>query len=387
MDFPSSPLSHARRMTLLVGLWGFVVLVLITFRSAVLPFAGAAIIAYVVAPVVDRLAGVRVGRRTLPRWGALLLVYAVFFVLAYAFFVALVPQLYKELARISRDLLSSAQGLTPARTRELASQVEVWLSDHGLPVALTSRTLDDGSGRPFNVSVDLEQVIRDFASRVSSFIEGNVVNIFRTSQVVLGGMLTSVFMVFFMLMVAAFFSIDAGRIGRYVSTLVPANFREDAEQLLSRVDRSLAGVVRGQLTICLVNGLLTLMGLLLFRVKFAFLLATIATFFSLVPIFGTIISSVPIMLVALGTGGWKSGIAMLLWILGIHALEAYFLNPKIMGQAARIHPVVVAFALLAGERTYGILGALLAAPLAAVLVACFEFVRQRAQPTTPASPG
>jgi predicted PurR-regulated permease PerM len=45
-----------------------------------------------------------------------------------------------------------------------------------------------------------------------------------------------------------------------------------------------------------------------------------------------------------------------------------------------MHPVVVAFALLAGERTYGLIGALLAAPLAAILVACFEFVRQKAQP-------
>jgi predicted PurR-regulated permease PerM len=380
MDSQASPPSHARRMTMLAALWLFAVLLLVIFRTAVLPFALAALVAYVVAPIVDRLAAVRLKGRTLPRWGALLLVYAVFFVLAYAFFVALVPQLYKELARISRDLLSSAQSLTPAKTRELASKVELWLSDHGLPVALTSRTLDE-SGGPFNVSVDLEQVIRDFASRVSGFIEGNVVNIFRTSQVVLGGMLASVFMVFFMLMVAAFFSIDASRIGKYVSTLVPPELREDAQQLISRVDRSLAGVVRGQLTICLVNGLLTLIGLLLFRVKFAFLLASVATFFSLVPIFGTIISSVPIVLVALGTGGWKSALAMLVWITGIHALEAYFLNPKIMGQAARIHPVVVAFALLAGERTYGILGALLAAPVAAIFVACFEFVRQKAQPS------
>jgi predicted PurR-regulated permease PerM len=139
-------------------------------------------------------------------------------------------------------------------------------------------------------------------------------------------------------------------------------------------------VVRGQVTICVVNGILTAIGLLVFGVKFAFLLATIATFFSLIPIFGTIISSVPIVLIALADG-FQKGLAILLWIIGIHALEAYFLNPKIMGQAARIHPVIVAFSLIAGERLFGLVGALFAVPIAALFVACFDFARIKAQPT------
>ena len=77
---------------------------------------------------------------------------------------------------------------------------------------------------------------------------------------------------------------------------------------------------------------------------------------------------------------WRAGFGMLFWIIGIHALEAYFLNPKIMGNAARMHPVVVVFALIAGETAYGLVGALFAVPVAAVLVACFEFVRRKAQP-------
>ena len=184
---------------------------------------------------------------------------------------------------------------------------------------------------------------------------------------------------FFILMVAAFFSIDAQAIRRYFRTLVPPEYEEDARILTQRIDRSLAGVVRGQVTICVVNGVLTFIGLMLFEVKFAFLLAMVATLFSLIPIFGTIISSVPIVLIGL-SDGFEKGLAMLLWIIGIHALEAYFLNPKIMGSAARIHPVIVAFSLIAGERTFGLVGALFAVPIAAILVACFDHARERAQP-------
>jgi predicted PurR-regulated permease PerM len=127
-----------------------------------------------------------------------------------------------------------------------------------------------------------------------------------------------------------------------------------------------------------VNGVLTFIGLILLGVKFAFLLATVATLLSLVPIFGSIISSLPIVSIALSQG-WKTGLGALAWIVGVHALEAYFLNPKIMGSAARIHPLIVAFALIAGERTYGLVGALFAVPVAAIVVACFEFLRQKAQ--------
>jgi len=137
--------------------------------------------------------------------------------------------------------------------------------------------------------------------------------------------------------------------------------------------------VRGQVTICLINGLLTFIRLMIFGVKFAFLLATVATLLSLIPIFGSIISSVPIVAIALSQS-WRTGLAALAWIVGIHALEAYFLNPKIMGSAARIHPIVVAFALIAGEHTFGLIGALFAVPVAAFAVGVFEFARLKAQP-------
>jgi predicted PurR-regulated permease PerM len=221
--------------------------------------------------------------------------------------------------------------------------------------------------------------MRNLAGRFSGIVRDNVGNLVEVTRSVVTGVFTGVFTFFMMLFLAAYLSIDATAIRAYAWTLVPPEWFPDVQGLAERIDRSLAGVVRGQVTICLVNGTLTLVGLVLFGVKFAFLLATIATLFSLIPIFGTIISSVPIVAVGLSQS-WRTGLAMLLWIIGIHALEAYLLNPKIMGSAARIHPVVVVLALLAGERSYGLAGALVAVPVTAVLVACFDFVRQRAQP-------
>jgi predicted PurR-regulated permease PerM len=225
----------------------------------------------------------------------------------------------------------------------------------------------------------LDELLRSALSKLANDIQERFGGFVSLTRQVVTSVLAAVFMLFFILMVAAFLSIDAPAIRAYFATLIPRAYSEDASELVRRIDRSLAGVVRGQLTICMVNGILTFVGLVIFKVKFAVLLATIATVLSLIPIFGTIISSVPIVIMALAQN-MRAGFGMLFWIIGIHALEAYFLNPKIMGTAARMHPVVVVFALIAGERTYGLLGALFAVPVAAVLVACFEFWRRKAQP-------
>jgi predicted PurR-regulated permease PerM len=90
---------------------------------------------------------------------------------------------------------------------------------------------------------------------------------------------------------------------------------------------------------------------------------------------------VPIVTVALASGqpglSFSTGLAVLAWIIGIHLLEANFFNPKIIGTAAKIHPVVVVFALMVGEESGGLIGALLAVPIASMVQAMFLFFRGR----------
>ena len=382
---------RTRRLLILASLWLFVLAVLVVFRSVVMPFAAAALIAYLVAPLVDRLTRVRIRQRQLPRWVAIILIYLAFFGTVYLAFVSVVPQLYRELTRITRDAVAWSNSLSPERISEMSRDVDRWFRDRGLPVDISSRSIEgagaersdpapsaSASGQG-NVSLDLEKGLQELAARSSSYFRDNLGNIVDLSRRVITAVLAGVFMLFFMLMVAAFLSIDTETIHRYVATLIPPEYASDVRSLVGMIDRKLAGVVRGQVTICLVNGMLTLVGLLLLGVKFAFVLATVAMTLSLIPIFGSIISSIPIVLIGISQS-WKTALGALLWIVGIHALEAYFLNPKIMGTAARIHPIVVAFSLIAGERTYGLIGALFAVPIAAVLVACFDFLRLKAQP-------
>jgi hypothetical protein len=147
------PLSFRRRATLLVALWVALAVVPIVFPAALLPFAGSALIAYLVAPIVHWLTGRKVAGRAIPRWVAILLIYAVFFLLAYLFIIAIVPQLFRELVRISSNAFAFARSLTPERCRDRPADGGL-AQPHGVPVALSSRSLEGAdaaeayTGRP-----------------------------------------------------------------------------------------------------------------------------------------------------------------------------------------------------------------------------------------------
>src|SRR6185503_10455842 len=151
------------------------------------------------------------------------------------------------------------------------------------------------------------------------------------------------------------------------------------DRLIYRIDRGFSGVVRGQLVIMVVNGLLSAFGFWLFGLKYWPILALVAGLMSIVPIFGSILSSVPIVMVALAQSFWTA-LWVLLWIIGIHQVEANLLNPKIIGAAAKLHPVLVVFSLLVGEHYFGIWGALFAVPALSIVQNIFQHYRYEILP-------
>jgi predicted PurR-regulated permease PerM len=144
------------------------------------------------------------------------------------------------------------------------------------------------------------------------------------------------------------------------------------------MDKGLAGVVRGQLMICVVNGVLTAIGFALIGLKYWPILSLVAAIGSLIPIFGSILSSVPAVAIGL-TQSPATAFLVLGWIVLIHQIEANFLNPKIIGDAASLHPVLVVFVLLAGEHWFHAAGALLAVPTLSIAQSLFLHFREVAE--------
>jgi predicted PurR-regulated permease PerM len=231
-------------------------------------------------------------------------------------------------------------------------------------------------GSPGEAGFDLEERLNHVIESAVTFSNEQLASLIEFAQHLVVGILEAIIAILMTLMVAAFISIDLPRFMGFFRGLVPEAWHTDFDDLLGEVDRGLSGVIRGQLIICVINGLFTYIGLVLIDVKFSVLLAVIAGLFSIIPVFGAVISTIPICLVAL-TQGLMPALLILGWILGIHFIEGNILNPKIIGTSAEIHPVIVIFALLAGESTYGLVGAILAVPVASIILSLYKFSRDK----------
>lgn len=232
-------------------------------------------------------------------------------------------------------------------------------------------------------------VTRALTASIDSAMESSgrrVAEVLHVGQKLVLGLLSAVVSIFVTFMVAAFISIDAPRVVGFVTSLFPTDTRPAVTRLLGRLDDGLSGVIRGQLAICVINAFLTGLGLFLFNVKFALLLALIAGVCSLIPIFGTIISTIPCVILALPQG-IGTAVLVVVWIIVIHFIEANILQPKIMGTTARIHPAIVILALVAGEHAIGIIGALVAVPVVSVAQSLLFFARDEYSGGTDADEG
>jgi predicted PurR-regulated permease PerM len=225
-----------------------------------------------------------------------------------------------------------------------------------------------------NPPLEPGRIIADFVGRSFAYARENSLEVARVARQVVSTVSRTIFVFFITLMLAAYLMVTRERVHAFFRSLVTPRARASFDTLLARTDAGLSGVVRGQLLICGINGVLSAVGFAIIGLKYWPVMALIAAIFSLIPIFGSIASAVPAVAIGL-TQGLPTALFVLAWILGIHQLEANLLNPKIMGDAAKIHPVLVIFSLLAGEHFFHIVGALLAVPTMSIAQSLFLHFR------------
>jgi len=394
---------------------GLTLALVIAAREVLLPFVLALVIAYVLTPFVAWFE-----KKKVKRAAAILLVYAIVLGTLGGFLWAVAPRMARELAGLRKELpaLSDrannewapkiqeklrATGLAapppPPEDPDTAEHVEKHAAAIVKPLPDGRYEIELGAGiaivpddkNGFVVHAvreepkgrfDLNKAIAGSVKKSLDYARTNAFELVKVGRDIIAGISRVIFVFGITLMLAAYVILTRERIYEFFRSLVRPSERMSFDALLARMDRGLSGVVRGQLIICLVNGVLSAIGFAIVGLKYWPVMALIATVFSLVPIFGSIASSVPA--VALGLTQ-SPGVAffVLAWIVGIHQIEANFLNPKIMGDAAKIHPVLVIFSLLVGEHFFHTAGALLAVPCMSMAISLFTHFRQIVQDTDP----
>lgn len=192
--------------------------------------------------------------------------------------------------------------------------------------------------------------------------------IFNVVTSIFGGIIS-----FFMVLVLTFYlTIEEKGFKNFIINLFPADKSEKISYLVEKMQKRLGMWFRGQIILSLIIFVAVYIGLSILGVKYALLLAVLAGLLEIVPILGPWISAIIAVFFAWADGVNKAIYTAILYLV-IQQLENNIIVPKVMGRNTGLNPVIVILALLIGGRLAGVIGALLAVPVATVLSVYFEY--------------
>jgi predicted PurR-regulated permease PerM len=151
-----------------------------------------------------------------------------------------------------------------------------------------------------------------------------------------------------------------------IDDLVPRPKRDAVAAFFKEYDELLGGFLRGQITVAILMGILTALGLWVWGFPYAFLIGALVTVFSVVPYLGLVLSLLPAVAVAFTAGNVGFALLKVAVVFGVvQGLEGTVISPRIVGDSVGLHPVWILLAIAAGGAVFGFAGLLLAVPVAA----------------------
>ena len=332
---------------IMIALGFFVLVVFVRQISGVLlTFLMAAILAYVLNPLVRRLEQVRVPR--------VLAVVGVFAALALGGVAALLVLIIPAAGQV-RTLIKDPSALV-----EQINGLVAW-----------AQKIPYVGGRV--AELDQQAII--------GFVQSNAPS---AGQALHGatGLIGGVFGVFgtvlnlvLMLIISIYLLLDREKVTRAVLDTIPHTMRDQAVELFHAVERTLIMYLRGQLTLCAIMG--TIGWAIAFFVigKYSLAVGLWVGLTEIIPVLGAFLGAIPAVLIALFAGGFSKALLVASLFLVAQQIEGNILVPRIMGGSVGVHPLWVLFATLAATALYGVVGAIFAVPVVAIVAATLRYLR------------
>lgn len=325
---------------------GFISVVFAFFSDIILIFFLAWLLAFMLTPLVTRL------RDTIPFLSRAGAIFTVYFVL---FGGLVILTLYVATALVGG--ISDFIANVPSLRSDLPSIMAPW--QHRL----------DGIGI---VRIDLVAQANAFLDNLSSYaaqLSQPLQSLAVASLGALGNLL-------FVIVLSLYMVADRDRLVRFLFWLVPAGYKEEAKLLEEAVARSFGGFIRGQAITGIIYAGVAFAASLIFHLDYIAITTASAGLLMAIPFFGPFVSWLPPVLVAfIAQPDALIGTLVIMvagWLILMNALQ-----PRIMANALRIHPIVVLGAVLTGIKIAGIAGAIFGIPIAAVISALFLHLLRR----------
>ena len=344
-----NPFRTALVATLGVGL-GLLLIGSIENLSTILLYVGTALfLSLGLEPIVGWLE-----RRKLPRWAAVLITILAVLAAFAGIILMIVPIIVGQITQ----LVQAVQKLVESGTWDPVSELEKWMT----------------ATFP---ALKVDEVFAYVTDWLNSLDYGQIGGSIGEGLIVIGGaVIAGLGGAFIVLILTIYFTASTPSLKRAIYQLVPASKRERFIDLAEQITDSVGYYVIGQLTLGVINGVLSAIFLTIIGAPFPAVLAVIAFFFSLIPLVGTLTGSTIIVLTCLipGLGSPTTALIAAIYYLIYMQIEAYVISPRIMGRAVSVPGAVVVIAALAGGSLLGLLGALVAIPVAASILIIYRQV-------------
>jgi len=346
--------SAQKRAFTWVGIAALAVLAIWLLGPVLTPFVVAAVLAYALTPLVDKLDDA--GRGRLPRVLAVLLVEVVFILLLLSLLLMMVPILAKELPLLREQV--------PVLADRLNTSMAPWLAQFGIKLSL-----DVASIKAFVLKYLNANFEDAFGSLLSSLKLGGSV-----ALAIVGNAVMIPVALFYLLM-------DWDKFVARVLELVPLHMRASYDSFTTEADAVLGQYLRGQLLVMLILAVFYSAGLALFGLDLALPIGIFTGLAVFVPYlgfgFGLILAILAGLLEFTQQSGPLKAVVMVAVVYGAgQMLESLYLTPRLVGERIGLHPLAVIFALLAFGQIFGFIGVLIALPASAVLLVAVRRVRE-----------
>lgn len=180
------------------------------------------------------------------------------------------------------------------------------------------------------------------------------------------GFLGGIFSAVLIIVIAFYLVLEDNGIEKFIRAAAPEELQEQSLHTVRKIEKKLGHWFIGQLSLGLIIGLLSFLGLSLIGVPYALVLALVAGTFELIPYIGPILSAIPAVIIGATVSPAMATLVFILYFL-IQEFENYLIVPKVMEKSVGLHPVIIIIAATMGGEFAGIAGMILAVPIATIL--------------------
>jgi len=280
-------------------------------------------------------------RRKFPKWAAILTVVIIFLAVVIGVIWAVVPPLVDQSAAFVKGLPEFIKNLT-------AQPWFHWITDQ------------------LGTSVDMTAIFKELAAWAAN--PANLTNVAGGLLKVGVGLASGVSGTLIVVILTLYFTASLQSIKDFAYTLVPMSKRSTFVSMTEEITGGVGKYVVGQIALAALNGVLCFIMLISIGGKAAIIWAFVAFLLALIPLIGTVISCVVVATSQLLLASPLTALVVLIYFVIYMQIEAYVISPRVMNKAVSIPGSVVVIAALAGGTLMGILGALVAIPIAASLI-------------------